>query len=155
MALWRLQYIASSFRLLTPLFFFFSRLWCFSLWSWCTGLDYMIMRCCCIPTTTICLCVLRMVVERGLNHQSKSVILLYKIYPTPCNIPLNVKSDLRWNTNFNCAGCKWSYTKSCCKKAYKASWEAAVEEWKERHICLPLYLKEDREHIVKPTIWFI
>lgn len=72
------------------------------------------------------------------DHQSKSVILLYKISRTKGNAPLNVKSELRWNTNFNCVGCKWPYTKSCSKKAYKGSWEAAVEEWKERHICLPL-----------------
>lgn len=62
---------------------------------------------------------------------------------------------LRWNTNFNCGGCKWSNSKSCCKKAYKGSWEAAAEEWKESHICLPFYLKEDRHRIAEPTIWSI
>lgn len=72
---------------------------------------------------------------------SVKVILLCKICPTKGNIPLNVKSDLRWTdvlilTWFNS---KWSHTKSCCKKAYKSSWEAAVEGWK-KDISVFLYI---------------
>lgn len=109
-------------------------------------LDYTIMHCCCCPplycisSIRICLCICTVHCGRagGFNHQSKPVILLYKIYPMQHNIPLNVKSDLRWNTNFNRAGCKWSHTKSCCKRAYKGSWKAAVE-WK-KDISVFLYI---------------